>query len=102
MIRRPPRSTRIDTLVPYTTLFRSRQLAAAAADGRETCVWQADLAALALPVGGRVVLADGTIWRLARRRVKGAGIEIELCRYQPLDAAAVEIGNASCREGVCQ
>src|SRR3546814_7243950 len=49
----------------------------------------ADLAALALPVGGRVVLADGTIWRLARRRVKGAGIEIELCRYQPLDAAAV-------------
>src|SRR3546814_20486345 len=23
MIRRPPRSTRIDTLVPYTTLFRS-------------------------------------------------------------------------------
>src|SRR3546814_5395591 len=24
MIRRPPRSTRTDTLVPYTTLFRSR------------------------------------------------------------------------------
>src|SRR3546814_3197189 len=23
MIRRPPRSTRIDTLLPYTTLFRS-------------------------------------------------------------------------------
>src|SRR3546814_3736520 len=27
MIRRPPRSTRTDTLFPYTTLFRSRQLA---------------------------------------------------------------------------
>src|SRR3546814_4492273 len=26
MIRRPPRSTRTDTLFPYTTLFRSRQL----------------------------------------------------------------------------
>src|SRR3546814_5487663 len=26
MIRRPPRSTRTDTLLPYTTLFRSRQL----------------------------------------------------------------------------
>src|SRR3546814_4181301 len=26
MIRRPPRSTRTDTLVPYTTLFRSRVL----------------------------------------------------------------------------
>src|SRR3546814_4568757 len=27
MIRRPPRSTRTDTLFPYTTLFRSRHLA---------------------------------------------------------------------------
>src|SRR3546814_10133037 len=27
MIRRPPRSTRTDTLFPYTTLFRSVQLA---------------------------------------------------------------------------
>src|SRR3546814_5717215 len=31
MIRRPPRSTRTDTLVPYTTLFRS-QLVAKTAD----------------------------------------------------------------------
>src|SRR3546814_3954927 len=30
MIRRPPRSTRTDTLFPYTTLFRSHQ---ASADG---------------------------------------------------------------------
>src|SRR3546814_8790891 len=28
MIRRPPRSTRTDTLFPYTTLFRSRRPAA--------------------------------------------------------------------------
>src|SRR3546814_2971477 len=27
MIRRPPRSTRTDTLFPYTTLFRSDQIA---------------------------------------------------------------------------
>src|SRR3546814_3868678 len=27
MIRRPPRSTRTDTLFPYTTLFRSNQVA---------------------------------------------------------------------------
>src|SRR3546814_19909370 len=26
MIRRPPRSTRTDTLFPYTTLFRSREM----------------------------------------------------------------------------
>src|SRR3546814_9286530 len=30
MIRRPPRSTRTDTLFPYTTLFRSRPVALAA------------------------------------------------------------------------
>src|SRR3546814_1494516 len=31
MIRRPPRSTRTDTLFPYTTLFRSCQIAKATA-----------------------------------------------------------------------
>src|SRR3546814_11844029 len=36
MIRRPPRSTRTDTLFPYTTLFRSAPPAAPTADrGRE-------------------------------------------------------------------
>src|SRR3546814_7999434 len=29
MLRRPPRSTRIDTLFPYTTLFRSKTLVSA-------------------------------------------------------------------------
>src|SRR3546814_6670034 len=32
MIRRPPRSTRTDTLFPYTTLFRSDAVQAAEAD----------------------------------------------------------------------
>src|SRR3546814_11437999 len=32
MIRRPPRSTRTDTLFPYTTLFRSDAAAVAAHD----------------------------------------------------------------------
>src|SRR3546814_8162649 len=37
MIRRPPRSTRTDTLFPYTTLFRSsKALAEAAAQGAAT------------------------------------------------------------------
>src|SRR3546814_16293716 len=35
MIRRPPRSTRTDTLCPYTTLFRSRRGAATAGRGAE-------------------------------------------------------------------
>src|SRR3546814_4459505 len=36
MIRRPPRSTRTDTLFPYTTLFRSRALFSYGARPRET------------------------------------------------------------------
>src|SRR3546814_2574048 len=35
MIRRPPRSTRTDTLFPYTTLFRSVRLAVGAAVDHE-------------------------------------------------------------------
>src|SRR3546814_2803393 len=38
MIRRPPRSTRTDTLLPYTTLFRSRMETAALESGT-TCVY---------------------------------------------------------------
>src|SRR3546814_12578263 len=34
MIRRPPRSTRTDTLFPYTTLFRSRYGSSAWSDDR--------------------------------------------------------------------
>src|SRR3546814_7532324 len=36
MIRRPPRSTRTDTLFPYTTLFRSRSCSARLARGLDT------------------------------------------------------------------
>src|SRR3546814_14603639 len=35
MIRRPPRSTRTDTLFPYTTLFRSENHPRATARGRD-------------------------------------------------------------------
>src|SRR3546814_6791587 len=35
MIRRPPRSTRTDTLFPYTTLFRSNQLAGTMSGGEQ-------------------------------------------------------------------
>src|SRR3546814_6586478 len=45
MIRRPPRSTRTDTLFPYTTLFRSRiwsicrTMACCGRDRLLTCCW---------------------------------------------------------------
>src|SRR3546814_15422508 len=38
MIRRPPRSTRTDTLFPYTTLFRSRHADAVERDGNTLAV----------------------------------------------------------------
>src|SRR3546814_15268338 len=51
MIRRPPRSTRTDTLFPYTTLFRSRHWDTWS-DGRMNRVFVADLpAAQATAVG---------------------------------------------------
>ena len=62
----------------------AQRLAAAAADGRETLVWQGDLAALALPVGRIVELADGSRWRLAARNVQATDILLELKRYQPV------------------
>src|SRR3546814_4868516 len=37
MIRRPPRSTRTDTLFPYTTLFRSPQLGEPVFCHQEAC-----------------------------------------------------------------
>src|SRR3546814_11385026 len=37
MIRRPPRSTRTDTLFPYTTLFRSRGTAGRQSANHRTC-----------------------------------------------------------------
>src|SRR3546814_14472503 len=67
MIRRPPRSTRTDTLVPYTTLFRSdgackghcQPAATHAAVEPEAAEAQADRPSESHP------------WRLARLRAEG-------------------------------
>src|SRR3546814_17890435 len=40
MIRRPPRSTRTDTLFPYTTLFRAADRGGPACGGRRACSWR--------------------------------------------------------------
>src|SRR3546814_8060543 len=58
MIRRPPRSTRTDTLFPYTTLFRSPfHLAGVAAQAG--ILRQIDAIALAAQVEGRLVFLAG-------------------------------------------
>src|SRR3546814_14166037 len=85
MIRRPPRSTRTDTLFPYTTLVRSplgRPL-----EGRAQRRWLAP----AVAAGVAVVAAGGYFaWQQSASPPE-----------TPV-AATPEIGRASCRERVCQ
>src|SRR3546814_8076904 len=73
MIRRPPRSTRTDTLFPYTTLFRSPKLAAFAmayrllegAAGPPDAYWRDMVAVLAL-----LSLATGNLLALMPTNLK--------------------------------
>src|SRR3546814_20020022 len=110
MIRRPPRSTRTDTLFPYTTLFRSQQRMGATR-GNEPSIdtepansgrlylrgqWTLDHA---LAVGrmlrgdfGRVQSVDVT----GVERLDSAGV-LQLLRF----ARRQEIGRGSGRERVC-
>src|SRR3546814_9008862 len=58
MIRRPPRSTRTDTLVPYTTLFRSAGLDLGAFTGVQG---ELGLVENELGIGNRLSLLDDEI-----------------------------------------
>src|SRR3546814_14784208 len=74
MIRRPPRSTRTDTLLPYTTLFRSVLQAAGGrpeGDGQGDGETDAD-GLRGLARDGRQ-LALGEVAHLARRRSEQVG-----------------------------
>src|SRR3546814_10586152 len=63
MIRRPPRSTRTDTLFPYTTLFRSQDLVITEPD----CGTTRGYSMKALLEGGEVIepLRDRILGRVA-------------------------------------
>src|SRR3546814_14527865 len=98
MIRRPPRSTRTDTLFPYTTLFRSLD------DHRHT----AGGVGSASPRGSDNAKCTGE----APARVSddpdskrsAARAETLILRLVPLwrHSSASKIGRASCRERGCQ
>src|SRR3546814_11086773 len=101
MIRRPPRSTRTDTLFPYTTLFRSgggdhlagREIAKVAGDGGRADV-EGD--AEAVVVEARPDCGDN----LAAVHRDG---DLPLAGAQGLlQALQDEIGRASCRARVSQ
>src|SRR3546814_1799718 len=77
MIRRPPRSTRTDTLFPYTALFRSLVLSADELQDRAVDAVDSDLCdlgALVQPIGLRVEL-DLDLLRQAARRVDSVGVQ---------------------------
>src|SRR3546814_17852075 len=98
MIRRPPRSTRTDTLFPYTTLFRSQredsvdQLRCGVADDGE--VLEVDLrlldeaAALLAGDGRQRAVADG---RGAIAEAADHGVDVEWLGHGPT------LPNAVCR-----
>src|SRR3546814_11538509 len=104
MIRRPPRSTRTDTLFPYTTLFRSQP----ASRG-----FQIDSAPLG--IFDELILADPRNAEIARvgmaeikARDRRGGQHREMVgqrrarRVAGVEQIEQEIGRASCRERVCQ
>src|SRR3546814_14305219 len=80
-IRRPPRATRTDTLLPYTTLFRS----GLAVEG----------------AGGRIDHRVGRERRFLGDDVQGRGDEATAHRATQGQAGDREIGRASCRERGC-
>src|SRR3546814_11958961 len=91
MCRRPPRSTRTDTLFPYTTLFRAH------GDRREDMVRPSARADDPVPdadVGAILLLRDA----LDRRLLHGQRPDDE--PGEEFDAPR-QIGRASCRERVC-
>src|SRR3546814_19586775 len=94
MLRRPPRSTRTDTLFPYTTLFRSRPVDAAPGQA---------VAGLGLvaPVGGGIVhrleVPDGDMdpgIPVARPRLQQKHATAAV-RRQPAGAAASRCAGAA-------
>src|SRR3546814_5431432 len=83
MIRRPPRSTRTDTLLPYTSLFPSRRLLLAAVEPAQ------DARALGLGdgVAGRLSEEVVALIHRADKRVDGLELDRHSVQRQIGDAA---------------
>src|SRR3546814_18962005 len=108
MIRRPPRSTRTDTLFPYTTLFRSPVAAAPQSSASSVRslnaiqTWRSLLLAhlerhKRYPRRARWRRQEGVVHlRFAMDR-EGHVLAAQIARSSGHD----EIGRASCRERVC-
>src|SRR3546814_14475185 len=116
MIRRPPRSTRTDTLLPYTTLFRSRAIEGQAvtltlddeidasrgdviAAGHNPPEVADQFAAHLLWLDDDRLLPGRPYWIKIGSRTVGA--QITEIKHKVDVNTQDEIGRASCRERVC-
>src|SRR3546814_9772544 len=95
MIRRPPRSTRTDTLFPYTTLFRSRRAAGtgaphggaqAAAPAPPGCAAPGLLRGRAPDAGADAAPGDRPGVRRRHHRRRASVLRDGVHRRQPADA----------------
>src|SRR3546814_12139387 len=110
MIRRPPRSTRTDTLFPYTTLFRSFSKPKSATRWPTITPSQPnDTGDIYMIVrhlneirkSDRNVRSDG--WASARMLLKDDGMGFSFHVTTMFAGSELKkIGRASCRERVCQ
>src|SRR3546814_15737693 len=103
MIRRPPRSTRTDTLFPYTTLFRSNssfvhQLSDPDVSAEQLAVDPRSVVSAAAP---RIATGLG-LFDPVRRNSRGYDLGEPGVPEALVAAIGAEIGRASCRERVCQ
>src|SRR3546814_12570253 len=112
MRRRPPLSTRTDTLFPYTTLFRSGLLMSEddismaptpfeeGEDGRAPSRWRRLAIWAAAVLGALAVLVAG----LSAYLNSDPGKRMLVRQIGKIETASglSEIGRASCRERVCQ
>src|SRR3546814_12757882 len=109
MIRRPPRSTRTDTLLPYTTLFRSEAFSRLTGLDSRLLAMMAALVVIWIVLDlwtGGLFLTPRNLFNLA---VQGSAVGIMatgmvfviVARHIDLSVGS-EIGRASCRERVCQ
>src|SRR3546814_9181030 len=86
MIRRPPRSTRTDTLFPYTTLFRSDDFGF---DDRAARFLRAEIGARQEDHADREPVGQRLVSRRGDRIVEERGRQIEM---QPRAVAGLAVG----------
>src|SRR3546814_13553057 len=99
MIRRPPRSTRTDALLPYTTLFRSPGPVPTLTLATEIPARDFAARLAKLPPEKRAEVEAGL------KNVEAVDIPSKLMTGFSGRATSIkgwEIGRASCRERVCQ